>query len=91
MKNFFIKENIYISDFFLLLILRVRGNFNDFNFLNYRTNKVKEKINEWKPRDNTVGLMNNVKILTFQVLIYHPVIDILSRQAYAELELIWIT
>ena len=91
MKNFFIKENIYISDFFLLLVLRVRGNFNDFNFLNYRTNKVKEKINEWKPRVNTVGLMNNVKILTFQVLIYHPVIDILSRQAYAELELIWIT
>jgi len=91
MKNFFIKENIYISDFFLLLILRVRGNFNDFNFLNYRTYKVKEKINEWKPRENTVGLMNNIKILTFQVLIYHPVIYILSRQAYAELELIWIT
>lgn len=89
MKNFLIKEHINIRNVFLLLILWISGNLNYFNLLNNWAYKIKEKINKRESRHNAVGFMNNKKILTFLVLFYlYSVVEILRRQAYAELELI---
>ena len=91
MKNLLIKEHINICNFFLFLILRVRGNLNNFDFLNNRTYEVEEKIYEWEPSYNTVGLVNYETIFTFLILFdFQPIIEILRRQAYAELEFVWV-